>query len=144
MAYKPKYARQGVQNKGVVRQTPRKAAPKKKMSKGVFILFVILGIFVVPMSTLVTGKILLNMGQNIARPKAAVVKTAQDLALQENVENFVAAELADARDILINGEKPVIDEMEEAVEKKVFWIEDDALVAPEPNQAGFGRIYILA
>ena len=141
MAYKPKYARQGVQNKGVVRQTPRKAAPKKKMSKGVFILFVILGIFVVPMSTLVTGKILLNMGQNIARPKAAVVKTAQDLALQENVENFVAAELADARDILINGEKPVIDEMEEAVEKKVFWLEDDALVAPEPNQAGFGRAY---
>ena len=141
MAYKPKYARQGVQNKGVVRQAPRKTAPKKKMSKGVFILFVILGIFVVPMSTLVTGKILLNMGQNIARPKAAVVKTAQDLALQENVENFVAAELADARDILINGEKPVIDEMEEAVEKKVFWIEDDALVAPEPNQAGFGRAY---
>ena len=141
MAYKPKYARQGVQNKGVVRQAPRKTAPKKKMSKGVFILFVILGIFVVPMSTLVTGKILLNMGQNIARPKAAVVKTTQDLALQENVENFVAAELADARDILINGEKPVIDEMEEAVEKKVFWIEDDALVAPEPNQAGFGRAY---
>lgn len=141
MAYKPKYARQGVQNKGIVRQAPRKAAPKKKMSKGVFILFVILGIFVVPMSTLVTGKILLNMGQNIARPKAAVVKTAQDLALQENVEKFVAAELANARDILINGEKPVIDEMEEAVEKKVFWIEDDALVAPEPNQAGFGRAY---
>ena len=142
MAYKPKYAQQGVKKKGVVRQTPQKAAPqKKKMSKGVFILFVILGIFIVPLSTFATGKILISMSQNIARPKAAVVKTARELALQNAVKEFVDAELASARDVLINGEKPVIDELEEAVEKKIYWIEEDVQVAPEPNQENFGRAY---
>ena len=109
------------------------------MSKAAFILFVILGVFIVPLSTLATGKILLNMGQNLARPKAAVVKDSRDLALQEAVGEFVAGELASARDILIHGEKPVIDELEEAVEKKVYWIEEDALVGPKPNQENFGR-----
>ena len=141
MAYKPKYAQQGMKKKGVVRQQPTKTPPKKKMSKGVFILFLILGIFVVPLSSFATGRILWNMGQNLARPKAAAVKTVQDLNLQENVEAFVKAELADARDILINGEKPVIEEEVEAVEKKVYWLEEDALVAPKPNQANFGRAY---
>ena len=141
MAYKPKYARQGVKKKGVVRQQPAKTPPKKKMSKGVFILFLILGLFVVPLSSFATGKILWNMGLNLARPKAAAVKTVQDLDLQENVESFVKAELSDARDILINGEKPVIEEEVEAVEKKVYWLEEDAQVAPKPNQANFGRAY---
>lgn len=141
MAYKPKYAQQGVKKKGVVRKAPRTETPKKKMSRGVFIFFVILGIFIVPLSTFATGKILQNMGQNLARPKAAVVKTVRDLTLQNGVEEFVKAELASARDILIHGEKPVIDELEEAVEKKVYWIEDDVQVAPEPNQALFGRAY---
>lgn len=141
MAYKPKYAQQGVKKKGVVRQDPRKAAPKKKMSRSVFLLFVILGIVIIPLSTFATGKMLVHMSQNIARPKAAVVKKAQELSLQDSVEAFVAAELADARDVLINGEKPVIEEEAEAVEKKVFWIDADAQVAPEPNQANFGRAY---
>lgn len=141
MAYKPKYAQQGVKKKGIVRQTPAKAAPQKKMSKGVFILFVILGIVIVPLSTVFTGKILMNMGQNLARPKAAAVKTTRELALQDTVEAFVNAELSSAREILLHGEKPVIDELEEAVERKVYWIEDDVQVAPEPNQAYFGRAY---
>ena len=141
MAYKPKYAQQGMKKKGVVRQQPSRTPPKKKMSKGVFILFLILGIFVVPLASFATGKILWNMGQNLARPKAAAVKTVQDLGLQENVESFVKAELSDARDILINGEKPVIEEEVEAVEKKVYWLEEDAQVAPKPNQANFGRAY---
>ena len=141
MAYKPKYAQQGVKKTGVVRKTPQKPAPKKKMSRGVFILFVILGIVIVPLSTFVTGKILMQMSRNIARPKAAVTKSVKDLALQAGVEEFVNAELASARDILIHGEKPVIDELEEAVERKVYWIEDDAMVAPEPNQSYFGRAY---
>ena len=141
MAYKPKYAQQGVKKQGVVRKTPHKAAPKKKMSRGMFILFVILGIFIVPLSTFVTGKLLVTMGQNIGRPKAAVVKTTRDLELQTSVAEFVGTELSAARDVLIHGEKPVIDEMEEAVEKKIFWLEEDALVAPEPNQACFGRAY---
>ena len=141
MAYKPKYAQQGVKKKGVVRQAPQKAAPKKKMSKGVFILFVILGIVIVPLSTFATGKILTQMSRNIARPKAATVKTSKELALQDGVEAFVAEQLASSRDVLIHGEKPVIDELEEAVERKVYWIEDDAMVAPEPNQSYFGRAY---
>ena len=141
MAYKPKYVQQGVKKKGVVRQEPRKAAPKKKMSRSVFLLFVILGIVIIPLSTFATGKMLVHMSQNIARPKAAVVKKAQELSLQDSVEAFVAAELADARDVLINGEKPVIEEEAEAVEKKVFWIDADVQVAPEPNQASFGRAY---
>ena len=141
MAYKPKYAQQGVKKKGVVRQAPQKAAPKKKMRKGVFVLFVLLGVLIVPLSTFATAKILQNMGQNLARPKAAVVKTSKEFDLQTGVAEFVSAELASARDVLIHGEKPVIDELEEAVERKVYWIEEDALVAPEPNQALFGRAY---
>ena len=103
MAYKPKYAQQGVKKKGIVRQTPAKAAPQKKMRKGVFILFVILGIVIVPLSTVFTGKILMNMGQNLARPKAAAVKTTRELALQDTVEAFVNAELSSAREILLHG-----------------------------------------
>ena len=142
MAYKPKYAQQGVKKKSLVRKTPQKAVPqKKKMSKGVFILFVILGIFIIPLSTFATGKILVQMSQNIARPKAVAVKKVQELSLQDAVSAFVDAELAESRDILINGEKPVIEEEAEAVEKKVFWIDADVQVAPEPNQASFGRAY---
>ena len=141
MAYKPKYARQDAKKTGVVRQTPQKTPPKKKMSKVVFVLFVILGMFVVPLSSYATGRILLDMGLNIARPKAAVVKITRDMELQKVVDTFVTAELSDVRDVLINGEKPVIEEEEEAVEKKVYWIEEDALVAPEPNQENFGRAY---
>lgn len=141
MAYKPKYARQGVKKKGVVRQQPAPRKPKRKMSKGVFILFLILGFIIVPLSTFATAKILTNMGRNLGRPKPAVVKNMQDLSLQPQVEDFVAAELTSVRDVLIHGEKPVIDELEEAVERKVFWIEDDVQVAPEPNQENFGRAY---
>ena len=141
MGYKPKYAQQGVKKKGVVRQQPQKAAPKKKMSRGTMILFIILGVFIIPLSTFATGKILVNMSQNIARPKAAVVKKAQELSLQDAVAEFVDAELSTARDVLIHGEKPVIEEEAEAVEKKVFWIDEEAQVAPEPNQKNFGKAH---
>ncbi|MBP3683708.1 MAG: phosphodiester glycosidase family protein [Oscillospiraceae bacterium] len=141
MGYKPKYAQQNVKRNTVVRQTPQKPAPKKKMSRGAFILFVILGIVIVPLSTFASGKILQTMSRNIGRPKAAVVKSAQELALQDQVADFVNGELANVREVLIHGEKPVIDELEEAVEKKIYWIEEDAQVAPEPNQAYFGRAY---
>ena len=141
MGYKPKYDRNRKKRPDVVRQAPQPKQEKKKMSKGIFVLFVILGMVIIPLSTLATGRILADMGPNIGRPKAAVVKKTQELTLQEQVAAFVDAELADSRDILIHGEKPVIDELEEAVEKKVFWIEEDALVAPEPNQACFGRAY---
>ena len=141
MAYKPKYAQQGVKKRGVVRQAPQPRKPEKKMGRGMFILFVILGIFIVPLSTFATGRILKDMGQNIGRPKPAAVKDVRDLDLQTSVAEFVGSELSSVRDVLIHGEKPVIDELEEAVEKKIYWIEDDAQVAPEPNQALFGRAY---
>ena len=144
MGYKPKYAQGGKKKPDVVRQTPqpeKAEKPKKKMSKGIFVLFVLLGLIIIPLSTWATGNILLNMGRNLGRPKAAVVKQSQELQLQEKVASFVEEELTTARTVLITGEKPVIDELEEAVEKKIFWIEDDVQVAPEPNQDCFGRAY---
>lgn len=141
MAYKPKYAQQGVQKKGVVRQTPQKAAPQKTMGKGTRILFAILGVFIIPLSLFATGKMLAEMSQNIARPKEAVVKKVQEQNLQDAVAAYVDGALSACREVLIHGEKPVIDELEEAVEKKVYWIDADAQVAPEPSQASFGRTY---
>ena len=149
MGYKPKYAKSPKNRPDIVRKTPGvPQKQQKKMSKGLFVFFVILGIFVVPVSTFLTGKLLAGMFDTLGRPKAAVVKNAPDLAVMDTLEAFVDGELASVRNVLQGGEKPDVDsgdaaapqETQEPV-RKLYWIEAGTLVAPEPDPACFGRAY---
>lgn len=139
MAYQPKYA----QKKTDRPQTPvqPRQEPKKKMSRGVFALFIVLGIILIPASSFLTGKLLLSMARDLGRPKAAAVAKTGDLSVMADLEAFIGQQIGNARDVLTNAEKPEIPEEEIQVEpvRKVYWIEEDAMVAPEPNQALFGN-----
>ena len=139
MAYQPKYA----QKKTDRPQTPAqpRQESKKKMSRGVFALFIVLGIILIPASSFLTGKLLLSMARDLGRPKAAAVAKTGDLSVMADLEAFMGQQISNARDVLTNAEKPEIPEEEIQVEpvRKVYWIEEDVKVAPEPNQALFGN-----
>ena len=139
MAYQPKYA----QKKTDRPQTPAqpRQEPKKKMSRGVFALFIVLGIILIPASSFLTGRLLLAMAQDLGRPKAAAVAKTGDLSVMADLEVFMGQQISNTRDVLTNAEKPEIPEEEIQVEpvRKVYWIEEDVKVAPEPNQALFGN-----
>lgn len=144
MAYKPKYAQNAKrkQEPAIIRQeVTYKAPPKKKRSKGVLALFILLGIVVVPLSGKVTFELLQEMVKNVGRPKAAAQAKVSDMAIMDNFEAFVAEELTDARNILLNEDRLEIPEetVEVAPVRKVYWIEEGTQVAPEPDQALFGQ-----
>ena len=135
MAYQPKYSQ-----KKPVRQVPD-ARPKKKMGRGMLIFFVILGVFVVPAASWLTGNFLLAMAKDLGRPKAPAVKTTGDAAILQTFEAQMTTQLEGVRQALTNAEKPEFPEEEEievAPVRKRYWIEADALVAPEPDQEKFG------
>ena len=136
MAYKPKYAQPKTA------RMPKETASrpeKKKMSKGILALFIVLGIFVVPASSYLTGKLLLAMVQDLGRPKAAAVKTVGDRTILEDFEARMEAQINGTRVALSNSDKPEIPEVEVPPVRKVYWIDEDAMVAPEPNQSLFGK-----
>lgn len=137
MAYQPKYA----QKKPVRQETPRpvQPEPKKKLRGGILALFIVLGIVIVPASSFLTGKLLLAMGQDLGRPKAASIPTMADRTAVADFEAFLSAELELARKALISSEKPEIPEVEVEPVRKIYWIEEDVLVAPEPDQSKFGK-----
>ena len=115
--------------------------PEKRMRKGVLILFIILGVFIVPAASFVTGKLLMAMVQDLGRPKTAAVKTAADMEILQSFEQQMAERIDSTRQALTNAEKPVIpeEEIEVAPVRKRYWIEPDVLVAPEPDQQKFGK-----
>ena len=115
--------------------------PEKKMSKGVLILFIILGVFIIPAASFVTGKLLMAMAKDLGRPKTAAVKTVSDMELLQSFEEQMAERINGTRQALTNAEKPVIpeEEIEVAPVRKRYWIEADVLVAPEPDQQKFGK-----
>ncbi len=137
MAYQPKFAKKKSSS-----QPQKPAAPKQKqpLSKGMLALFVVLGIVIIPASAFLTGKLLLAMAQDLGRPKAAAVQKLPDLTIRTDFDAFVDGELAKAQNVLTNAEKPEFPEAEPEVApvRKVYWIEEDALVAPEPDQEKFG------
>jgi len=134
MAYQPKYSQK--------KPSRREAAPRprKKMGKGMLILFIILGVFVVPAASFLTGKLLVAMAKDLGRPKAAAVKKMADADLLAEFDALVEERLRLTRDLLTDAEKPEIPEetIEVAPVRKRYWIEADALVAPEPDQEKFG------
>ena len=146
MAYKPKYASNSKkkQDAPIVRQEVLYQRPvKKKRNKGILALFIILGILVVPASSKVTCDLLLEMVQNVGRPKAAAHAKTADMAILDNFEAFVSGEITDARNVLLNVDTPDIPEATEEEEiapvRKVYWIEEGTQVAPEPDQSLFGQ-----
>ena len=146
MAYQPKYARKPQNQRnaamtGQPRQEPKKM-PKKR-SKAAMVLVVILGIVVVPLASVLTCYLLGQVLENVGQPKPAVQKKVADMAVMERFDAFVDQEISGVRDVLLNVDRPQIPEETEPVEiepvRKVYWIEENALVAPEPNQSLFGE-----
>ncbi len=142
MAYQPKYAQKKPVRNEKTKEPQQISQPKpKKMRKGVFVLFIILGIFIVPAASFLTGKLLLAMARDLGRPKPAAVAKTADRTVRADFEVFLRGEIDKARNVLTNAEKPDIPEQEIQVEpvRKIYWIEEDALVAPEPDQSKFGK-----
>jgi len=146
MAYKPKYAQGGShRNNTVIREQVQPPRQPKKLKKGVLILFLLLGLVIVPVSSVLTVRLLGTIYENVGRPKQAAQAKAADMQILENFENTVSARIAAVR----NSMRPAdLEELPEELQpteetlppiRKQYWIEEDALVAPEPNQSLFGR-----
>lgn len=122
MAYQPKYA------------------PKKGKKKAPSVLFILLGIVVVPVSLVLTWRILTGMYQNVGRPKAAAQAKTSNMAIMDGFEDFLADGIGSARSALLS-EKVSVDVPEETLPpvRKVYWIEEGAQVAPEPNPECYGQ-----
>ena len=141
MAYKPKYAQTSRRpaRRDTAEPVPQQEKPKKKMGKGMLALFIVLGILIVPLSSWLTAKLMLQMVQDLGRPRETVRTEIADRTILEDFEAFLGAELASARELLNTTEKPEIPEKEVEPVRKLYWIEEDVLVAPEPNQDLFGQ-----
>ena len=150
MAYKPKYARTksapGETEK--VQPIPKQDASvqnQKKMGKGMLIFFILLGLVVVPLSSIATVRLMGSVLKYVGRPKAAVQAKAADMQILEDFETAVSQRIAAVRTSIEPGDLPelpeeVPPETEEIPPiRKQYWIEEGTLVAPEPNQALFGR-----
>ena len=139
MAYQPKYAQKKPAREE--KQKEPRQPQQKKMSKGMLALFIALGIVIIPAASFLTGKLLLAMVRDLGRPKPAAVAQMGDKTHLADYEAFLETALSNTRNVLTNAEKPDIPEQEILVEpvRKVYWIEEDALVAPEPDQSKFGR-----
>lgn len=122
MAYQPKYA------------------PKKGQKKTPSVLFILLGIVVVPVSLVLTWRILTGMYQNVGRPKAAAQAKTSNMAIMDGFEDFLADGIGSARSALLS-EKVSVEIPEETLPpvRKVYWIEEGAQVAPEPNPECYGQ-----
>nr|MBQ8244244.1 phosphodiester glycosidase family protein [Oscillospiraceae bacterium] len=137
MAYKPKYAQT---SRRPVRTEPAAQPPKQreKMGRGMLALFLVLGIIIVPLSTWLTANFLWEMAHTLGRPKESAKIQTADMTVMADVESFVAEKLSVARNALVSSEKPELPEVEVEPVRKIYWIEEEVLVAPEPNQELFG------
>ena len=151
MAYKPKYAQNRTRSeKTVIREqvqpyeVPRKEP--KKMSKGLLIFFVILGFVVVPLSSFLTVRFMGDVLKHVGRPKPAVQAEVADMQILEFFDGVVSENITAVRNSMRPVDLPDLPEEEvppvtEEIPpvRKQYWIEEGTLVAPEPNQALFGR-----
>ena len=134
MGYQPKYAAKG--------RKPQKAPPPQKPqnSKKPSVLFILLSIVIVPVSLYLTWNLLSGMLESFGRPKPVTQQKTLDMAIEEQVDAYVREQMESARGALLSQERP-----EEAPTetippvRKVYWIDEDAQVAPEPDQSLFGQ-----
>lgn len=151
MAYKPKYAASSRKREpDIIRTKPEpkkeKTPPKKQHSKAGRIAQIVLTVFLVPLCSFATVKLLRQMLHSVGRPKTAVVAKTRDMAVLEAFDTYVAKEMAKADSAMANMDAPDIPEPTEETEPvhEHYTIPEDALVAPKPNQALFGRAYSSA
>ena len=147
MAYKPKYARTKAKGeKTVIRETvqPRKMPRKeKKMGRGMLVVFLLLGIVIVPLSSLLTVRFMEDIWNNVGRPKPAAQAKVADMQILGSFDDLISTHMSVLRDSVCPAElpddaPPVTEETLPPVRKQ-YWIEEGTLVAPEPNQSLFGR-----
>ena len=149
MAYKPKYAKNSKRREPELIREPvyEDDTPPKKRSRGVLVFFILLGILVIPLSTVASAWLLKQMALDLGRPKAAAVSKTASMTLAENVDAWVSGAVTDARNVLLNVQTPELPEQTQPQEeeeeippvRKLYWIEEDVLVAPEPDQSRFGQ-----
>ena len=147
MAYKPKYA----QNKAgvpqpVFREPEQRDGKTGKMGKGMLIFFILLGIVIVPLSSYLTVHFLGEIWQNVGRPKQASHAEVADMQILEFFDGAVSENITAVRNSMrpvdlpdLPEDVPPVTEEEVPPVRKQYWIEEGTLVAPEPNQALFGR-----
>ena len=147
MGYKPKYAASSRKREpDIIRARPepeRKAnPPKKEQSRAGRIARVILTVILVPVCTFASVKLLGTMLETVGRPKAAVVAKAKDMTILDDFDACVEKTLSQVDSGLTAGPldlpEPTVEETEPVHEH--YTIADDALVAPKPNEACFGRV----
>ena len=148
MAYKPKYA-QAKSSKVVPwkQEQPRTERSKEpeKMSRKMLILFIVLGVVIVPLSSLLTFRFLGDVWQNVGRPKPAVQAEVADMQILDYFGSVVSENVTAVRNSVRPAALPDIPEEVPPVTEEIppvrkqYWIEEGTLVAPEPNQSLFGR-----
>ncbi len=139
MAYKPKYAQSKKKKQPELTPAPAPKPAKKQRGKVGKIIALILGIVLIPASIAATGKLMGGMLQNLGRPKAATVNKTQNMTILADFDAAVSASLENAQKVVAGSDKPEIQEEEVPPVRKVYWIDDDVQVAPEPDQSKFGE-----
>ena len=148
MAYKPKYAQTKARNP--VRREPEQQAEireePRKMGRGMWIFFLILGLVVVPLSSFLTVRLMKGVLYNVGRPKPAIQTGVEDMQILENFNSVLSESVSSVRNTMLSAQTPDLQETvpaatEETVPpiRKQYKIEEGTLVAPEPNQSLFGR-----
>ena len=146
MAYKPKYAQnKAVPKKTVIREPEQTIHQPPKRKKGILILFILLGLVIIPASSWLTVRLLGGIYIHVGRPKPAVQAKPADMQILQDFEEVVSTRI----DAVYKAMRPAnLEELPEELRpteetlppiRKQYWIEEGTLVAPEPNQALFGR-----
>lgn len=145
MGYQPKYAAprsQTSHNQPPKNPPSQKQNPESRQKKSVVrtVLFVLLGIVVIPVSLVLTWHLLTGMAQNVGRPKPAAQAKTADMAIREQIMDYAAQEVSTVRSALMAQERPQGEIPEETLPpvRKLYWIEEGTQVAPEPNPDGYG------
>ena len=145
MGYQPKYAAprsQTSHNQPPKNPPSQKQNSENRQKKSVVrtVLFVLLGIVVIPVSLVLTWHLLTGMAQNVGRPKPAAQAKTADMAIREQIMDYAAQEVSTVRSALLAEERPQEEIPEETLPpvRKLYWIEEGTQVAPEPNPDGYG------
>ena len=153
MGYKPKYAASSRKRESdVIRTKPepekKPAPPKKPQSKAGRIIRIILTVILVPLCTLATGKLLMDMAQTVGRPKtapSAKIKSITSMTVLDDFDAYVEKAMSQADSGLkVNHlgltEQPEPTEEETEPVRQHYTIPDDALVAPKPDPSCYGQV----
>ncbi len=139
MAYQPKYAQKQPRTAPTAAPSPRKPAPQKKKSRARLVLFILLGVLIVPAATMATVGILRQMLTTVGQPKPSQSTPVANLSIRQNLESYVESCVQDAQDRLLSVDRPDLPEKETEPVRKRYWIEEGTQVAPEPDQSKFGQ-----